>query len=378
VNNTDALIINNHIAGTSLLPVAPPVVRTAASVKNPHPAINNADYTAIRQAAKYPATGYSYFDIPKWVFSGTSSANPIDTFTLNCADITRDIRGLCAGDVNGTWVPVSGYKRAEPGLALVNRGTLPVTSEIVFPVRYVGANVVETHGSASLPMEFGAITLFMNYDPALISITGVEMPENNGVEPSFETRDGVLYIGWVSTESIRVEHEGTLLLIHARLTEEFRISHFTFGDSHLDSDDLNEKREMRNVKCKIKFTLNENPLSEVADAEGNVIGGLKLSIPDAGENGEMANWRNGEILVYPNPAHTMLNIEFESVSPETETLTMELVNVQGVSVFKYQTETIISGWQKHQLDVSGLAPGVYFLRANLDGEIRVKKVVISR
>jgi hypothetical protein len=74
----------------------------------------------------------------------------------------------------------------------------------------------------------------------------------------------------------------------------------------------------------------------------------------------------------------MLNIEFESVSPETETLTMELVNVQGVSVFKYQTETIISGWQKHQLDVSGLAPGVYFLRANLDGEIRVKKVVISR
>jgi hypothetical protein len=366
VNNTDALIINNHIAGTSLLPVAPPVVRTAASVKNPHPAINNPDYTAIRQAAKYPATGYSYFDIPKWVFSGTSSANPIDTFTLNCADITLDIRGLCAGDVNGTYVPVSGYKTAEPGLALVNQGTLPLTDEIVFPVR------------ADRETPIGAITLFLNYDPALISITGVEMPENKGVELSFETRDGVLYIGWVSTESIRVEHEGTLLLIHARLTEEFRISHFTFGDSHLDSDDLNEKREMRNVKCKIKFTLNENPLSEVADAEGNVIGGLKLSIPDAGENGEMANWRNGEILVYPNPAHTMLNIEFESVSPETETLTMELVNVQGVSVFKYQTETIISGWQKHQMDLGGLAPGVYFLSANMNGEIRIKKVVISR
>jgi hypothetical protein len=366
VNNTDALIVLNHINNVTPLVINPPVVRVTASVKAPHPAIASNDYTAIRQAAKFPGTGYTYFDISKWVFSGATTTTGLTDITIGCANVTRDIRGLCASDVNGTYVPVSGYKTAEPGLALVNRGTLPLTDEIVFPVR------------VDRETPIGAITLFLNYDPALISITGVEMPENKGVEPSFETRDGVLYIGWVSMESIRVEHDGTLLLIHARLTEEFRISHFTIGDSHLDSDDLNEKREMRNVKCKINFTLNENPLSELADSEGNVIAGLTLSIPNASLSSEMEKWRIDEILVYPNPAKAVLNIEFESVSPETETLTMELVNVQGVSVIKYQTEAMLPGWQKHQVDLGGLAPGVYFLRANIGGEVLMNKVVISR
>ena len=70
VNNTDYLLVARHIAGTQFLPVNPPVVQVTASTKLPHPTINSADALAIRQAAKFPTTGYSYFDIPKWVFSG--------------------------------------------------------------------------------------------------------------------------------------------------------------------------------------------------------------------------------------------------------------------------------------------------------------------
>jgi hypothetical protein len=230
VNNTDALIVLNHINNVAPLAINPPVVRVTASVKAPHPAINTIDYNAIRMAAKSPGSGYTYFDIPKWVFSGTTTTTELTGITLNCSSITRDIRGLCAGDVNGAYVPVSGYKTADPGLALVNRGLLPVTDEIIFPVR-----AEETHCRASLPKEIGAITLFLNYDPSNIAITGVEIPGHDGEQPSFETKDGVLYIGWVSTKPIRVEQEGTVLLIHARLTEAFRISHFTFRDSHFES-----------------------------------------------------------------------------------------------------------------------------------------------
>jgi hypothetical protein len=359
VNNTDALIVLNHINSVTPLSINPPVVRVTASVKAPHPAIATNDYNAIRQAAKFPANGYSYFDIPKWVFSGTTTTTGLTDITLGCANITRDIRGLCAGDVNGTHVPVSGFKTAEPGLTLVNLGTLPVADEIVFPVRTVETNGVETHGSASLPTEIGAITLFLNYDPSKIDITSIEIPRHDGDQPWFETNNGVLYIGWVSTESIRVEHEGTLLLIHARLTPV-------------------ETHGSASLPVPIRFLLNENPLSELADAEGNVIGGMKLSIPDAGGNGEIAKWRNSEIFVYPNPARSMLNIEFETMNPEAVALNLELLNLQGVMVIKSNPETISLGWYKHQMDVSGLAPGVYFLRAKVDGEIRMKKVVITR
>jgi hypothetical protein len=342
VNNTDALIVLNHINNNPPLAVNPPVVRITASVKAPHPAIATNDYTAIRLAAKSPI-GYNYFDIPKWVFSGTTTTTGLTDITLGCANVTRDIRGLCAGDVNGTYVPVSGYKTAEPGLALVNRGTLPLTDEIVFPVR------------VDRETPISAITLFLNYDPALISITGVEMPENNGVEPSFETRNGVLYVGWVSADPIHINGNQTVILIRTRIVG-----------------------AIDNVPEPIRFTLNENPLSELADSEGNVIAELTLSIPNANLNSKMEKWREGEILVYPNPAKAVLNIEFESVSPKTGTLKMELVDLQGVSVIKQQAETMVPGWQKHQMDLGGMAPGVYFLRANMDGEIRVKKVVISR
>jgi hypothetical protein len=122
VNNTDALMVNNHILGTTPLAINPPVIRPTASVKFPHPAIQNNDYLAIRQTAKF---GWGYFDIPKWMFSGIDASTRIDTFQMTCAN---------------------------------------------------------------------------------------------------ETRDGVLYIGWMSTSPVRMENEGILLLIHAGLTEVFQAS----------------------------------------------------------------------------------------------------------------------------------------------------------
>jgi hypothetical protein len=64
----------------------------------------------------------------------------------------------------------------------------------------------------------------------------------------------------------------------------------------------------------IRFTLNNNLLSELADADGNLIGGLKLFIPDPRTNGETERWQNGKILCYPNPVCEALNIELETLN----------------------------------------------------------------
>jgi hypothetical protein len=268
-------------------------------------------------------------------------------------------------------VPVSGYKTAEPGLALVNRGTLPLTDEIVFPVR------------ADRETKIGAITLFMNYDPSLITITGIKMPENGGVEPWFETRDGVLYIGWVSTESIRVEHEGTLLLIHARLTEAFRISHFTFCDSHLESDGLNVKGEMRNVEthCRaslplptIRFTLNENPLSELADETGNAISSVTLSIPNAGSS--PIAYCLMPVALYPNPAKDVINVEMVS---ETSCIgRVGLFDMTGKQVLTFENIDIVVGLNHIRLDLRNLPNGAYCIRFVSDVQSYARKILINR
>ncbi len=364
VTNTDYMLVSKHIAGTQLLPVDPPVVRISASTKLPHPLINSDDAVAIRQAAKFPLTGYSYFDTVKWVFSGIDAAHALTGITLDCDNVTRDIMGLCTGDVNGTYVPPSGYKTAvetlhATSLQLQHRGNIPLADEMIFPIR-VNRN-----------MEIGAITLYLDFDPSVMIVTNVTTVTTvtNGPELWYNVSDptlnlqpetlnlqpstlNTLQIGWMSLDPVTVAEGQAVILIHARMRDDA-------------------------LANPIRFTLNENPLSEFADADGNVIGGLKLSMPTAG-NSEMAKWRNSEIFVYPNPAQSTLNLELETFNPEPETLTLEMVNLQGVVVMTREPVTISAGWHKNQLDLRGIAPGVYFLRAKLGGDVTIKKIMITR
>jgi hypothetical protein len=198
-------------------------------------------------------------------------------------------------------------------------------------------------------------------------------PETSNLEPGTLN---LLYIGWASLNPVFVPENGTVLLIHARLKEDFRISHFTFGVSHFESDYSNANPEMRNVKSEIRFTLNTSPLSELADGEGNVIEGAILSVADAGFKVQGSRFREeARVVVYPNPAHETLNLEL--VTPfDGTTLNLELVNLQGVSVMRLDLGIVDAGLHLNNLDLRGLAPGVYFLRVTMGGETVVKKVVI--
>jgi hypothetical protein len=366
-------LVSKHIAGTQLLPVNPPVVRTSASVKIPHPLISTPDATAIRQAAKFPSTGFSYFDIPKWIFSGLDASTRIDTMELNCADMTRDIRGLCAGDVNASYVPANGLKTLHvetlhaTSLRLANRGTLPVTPKITFPIR------------AEQGMELGAITLMLDYDPALIEITGVEMPENGGVEPLVETSvetglkpvstaPGILNIGWMSLNPVNVSAGQTVLMIHARVNN--------------DVVDTGLKPVSTDAPT-IRFTLNENPLSELADGDGNVIDNAKLTIPDATANGEMVRWRDSEIgfiNVFPNPAKDVLYVEFVvgGSGEKQNFVSLQLLTMQGIVIARNGVTDVKTGMNKTTMDLRNLPNGAYMLKVNFGERLEMKKVAVNR
>ena len=215
-------------------------------------------------------------------------------------------------------------------------------------------------------MELGAITLMLDFDASMIEITGVEMPGNGGEEPWIEVQGSkfkvqnpalniepatlnVLQIGWMSLNPIDVVPDQPIFLIHARL--------------------VNNPSRISHPASLIHFTLNENPLSELADGQGNVIYGAKLAMPDAIGNGEM-----DIVNIYPNPAVSILNIEF--VLQEECHVNLELVNLQGAPVMKSDLGLLGAGLQTKQLELGELAPGVCFLHMTMGEQMVVKKVVI--
>jgi hypothetical protein len=163
----------------------------------------------------------------------------------------------------------------------------------------------------------------------------------------------------MSLNPVNVVAGQTVLMIHARVR--------------------NYELQMTNYDHTIRFSLYPNPLSELADGEGNGIGDAKLSIADAGGNGEMVKWRNGEIellSVYPNPAKDLLNVEYQ-MSGDSH-CEFQLMNMHGTVVSHMQIDDVTSGLNKARLDVSNLPNGVYMMKVVAGEIVRVVKVVVNR
>jgi hypothetical protein len=80
------------------------------------------------------------------------------------------------------------------------------------------------------------------------------------------------------------------------------------------------------------------------------------------------------ISVYPNPASDFLNIEY--VMNEAGVLNADLLDSYGSVRSKMAPGIQEPGWHKNQMDLKGLAPGIYFLRLTAGFEVITKKIII--
>lgn len=71
--------------------------------------------------------------------------------------------------------------------------------------------------------------------------------------------------------------------------------------------------------------------------------------------------------MYPNPVKDFVTIEF--YSPEASTVQVNLINILGTEVKKWEPNTITKGDQKLKLDLSFLKTGVYFIRISSSGRV---------
>ena len=73
----------------------------------------------------------------------------------------------------------------------------------------------------------------------------------------------------------------------------------------------------------------------------------------------------GSISVYPNPAHDIIRIETRSIA-----------SVQSVDLYNVTGQKVLSSNEK-EINVSGLEPGVYFVRINCGENIFTERVIIK-
>ena len=186
------------------------------------------------------------------------------------------------------------------------------------------------------------------------------MPDNGGEAPYFVLRRSslVLEIGWTSLNPVNVVTGQTVLLINAKIKK--------------------YERRTTNDEQRIHFSLNEDPISELADGEGNVLYDARLSVADAGfkVQGSRFKVEAASVVVYPNPAKDLLNVEF--VMENNGPADLQLVTMQGITVSIMTLADAKPGLNKAMLDVSHLPNGAYILRVTGEGILETVMVIVNR
>jgi len=92
----------------------------------------------------------------------------------------------------------------------------------------------------------------------------------------------------------------------------------------------------------------------------SAISGFKLGATQIYEQGDF------DVLIYPNPADDAIFIDFDQLRE----IEITLLDVQGKEVLKQKLTDL-----RNQVDISALRKGVYFLKLEGDGFIKIEKII---
>ncbi|MFO8067121.1 MAG: T9SS type A sorting domain-containing protein, partial [Bacteroidales bacterium] len=79
------------------------------------------------------------------------------------------------------------------------------------------------------------------------------------------------------------------------------------------------------------------------------------------------------LVVYPNPTRNLINVQLNAQDAKVE---LELINYLGQIVERTSVNTA-TGQTELQFNLNGLAKGLYYLKADIDGEVITKKIILQ-
>lgn len=309
-NATDALLISRHFANLSLLQGQ----RLSVADVNASTQVNNTDALLVSQRF---IGAVPTFNAGDWQITNSS-------INLNSGDsVMQNLSALCFGDVNGSHTPI-GNAREQSQVVLVQDG--PVTlSTTQFTELFVTVQEANTIGALSLVLQL----------PQGVVFEDVSLVPAHQQGLSYQRNGNELRISWYSLQPLVLSAGDALLKIR------FQNGSLPIGQHGIQIGSA----------------------SEIADANGQLIAGATLVIPQLVGVHE-ANLNNLlQLLVYPNPFQSATQLQLDL--PEAGNLKVEIRDLSGRTVRSLDFGRQAEGRQQLVLEREHLRSGVYFATVRL-------------
>jgi len=321
-NATDALIVQLNVIGSYPL----------TNFRKLAADVNGSQFTTALDALyiKLRTVGMiNSYPAGDWLFTDT-------TFALSTT-AGIDLKGICFGDVNGSYIP-NGFKEAS-FLSPVEDGiiTVPVNEPFNYEIR------------SSVPSELGAMTLFMDYDQTKFT---VEKVNSNLDGMKYVIGKGQVSLAWSDTKPLSVKANEPVLSFQVKANEP-----------------ISQPSQI--------FTIHTG--SEFADINANKYDNFDLKLSSILTTGTDNKF---SMINYPNPFRNTTTIVY--TMPEAGHVNLVLTDMFGKQIRTLVNENQTAGVHKvivDPLDVN-LTAGVYLYKIEVNGSAdtysKVNKMLFTR
>jgi hypothetical protein len=319
-NGTDALRVMQHFSAINLLAG----IHLAAADVNASGSVNSTDALLIMQRFAHMTDSFAAGD---WVFKTDLG----DTLGIEAADLTDTIRGLCYGDVNGSYLPAAQLKSGSYPVGISQKREMTVTG-----------NSADIPFYASDELQLGAMSLMIRYPSEILSIEDLKVNSPGG-QALFSAENGLLLAAWFSLDPMQVNTEEPLFYL--------------------------------TVNIKDMDALQKDPLfmpgeySELADGNAQVIRGIDLFYPAlvlssaTGNAGPISDPAFG-MEIWPNPFNNITNLRY--TLPEACEVNLKIYNSLGMLVRVLKEGSREAGSHTDQWDATDQPSGIYYYILEVD------------
>ncbi|MCX6279154.1 MAG: T9SS type A sorting domain-containing protein, partial [Bacteroidetes bacterium] len=322
-NATDALIVQLNVIG--LYPLLS--LRDSVADVNGSMTISALDalYIKLRTVGAIAS-----FPAGDWKITDT-------TVNYSVSELSVDIKALCVGDVNGSYIP-QGLKETS-NVSIVADGLMSIKVNEPFTYNIYSGN----------DTDFGAMTLFLGFDEQRFEVIDVTSAL---AEMKYSLLDGNISIAWADAKSLKLNHKNPVLMFTLKSKE-----------------NVGEPSQIFTVKAG----------SEFADKLALPFGNFELKMPDIVTSGS-----SEEIGLsnYPNPFKNSTTIVY--TLPVSGGVKLVLTNLYGTFVRSLVMENKNAGSYMVKIDPDelNLIPGIYFYKIIFQSTngtvVKVSKMVLTR
>lgn len=278
--------------------------------------INSIDALAVSMRFTQAINSFAAGD---WAFEN-------DTVTIIEDHITHDFKGICMGDIDGSYVPP--FTKVQPRITLISDSIINVDplQTIVIPVK------------VTQDIDINAVSLILKYPATDIEILDLWSNAPNIENLNYTLIDAELRISWFSLSSFELMADQPLLSLKIKIKDQKAINHYTGFE--LDG------------------------VSELADNKAEIFEDVVLSMPQLKITEIPAEFSLSNN--YPNPFSD--NTEINYSLPEKGKVTLKVFSILGEHIKTLIDQEQSAGIYKVLFDGSNLAPGTYIYKIEVEGE----------